>query len=263
MKYQFKRKERSARASPSFYTESSDPNAKRHTMKSHPFPIITYYFRTPCKRAPCERTPCGQTLRGPAPHEQAPRDDQAPGDKLAGPLRYAIGHSASGLVLLGRSQRGICAIFLGDDAADLRTQLARAFPEEVFHEDAQGLSTDMRLVIDLIDHSGGEAEGRPAAEASMAAQHTGTIDLDVGGTPFQQKVWRALCAIPAGQTISYTQLAQSLGLPTAVRAVASACAANVLAVAIPCHRVLRSDGSISGYRWGVARKRALLDRERG
>jgi O-6-methylguanine DNA methyltransferase len=87
------------------------------------------------------------------------------------------------------------------------------------------------------------------------------LTLDIGGTAFQQKVWRALCDIPAGQTRSYAQLAAQLGAPQAARAVGSACAANLLAVAIPCHRVLRHDGSITGYRWGAERKRALLDRE--
>ena len=87
------------------------------------------------------------------------------------------------------------------------------------------------------------------------------LPLDIRGTAFQQRVWRALQAIPPGQTASYAQIAQSLGSPQSVRAVAGACAANALAVAIPCHRVVRSDGGLSGYRWGVARKRALLARE--
>ena len=89
----------------------------------------------------------------------------------------------------------------------------------------------------------------------------GVINLDIGGTAFQQKVWQALCGIPAGKTRSYSDVARHLGVPEAVRAVAGACAANVLAIAIPCHRVVRSDGSISGYRWGVERKRALLAEE--
>ena len=89
----------------------------------------------------------------------------------------------------------------------------------------------------------------------------GVVDLDIGGTAFEQKVWRVLCGIPAGKTRSYSDVARDLGVPEAVRAVAGACAANVLAIAIPCHRVVRGDGSISGYRWGVERKRALLAEE--
>jgi AraC family transcriptional regulator, regulatory protein of adaptative response / methylated-DNA-[protein]-cysteine methyltransferase len=94
-------------------------------------------------------------------------------------------------------------------------------------------------------------------------QPTRSVDLplDIRGTAFQQRVWAALARIPAGKTLSYSELARRVGMPSAVRAVASACAANKLAVAIPCHRVLRNDGALSGYRWGVARKRALLDRE--
>ena len=97
----------------------------------------------------------------------------------------------------------------------------------------------------------------PGAGAATAAQ----LPMDIRGTAFQQRVWQALCDIPSGTTVTYSDVAQRLGLPKAVRAVASACAANTLAVAIPCHRVVRRDGSLSGYRWGIARKRALLDAE--
>src|SRR5690606_38848585 len=149
------------------------------------------------------------------------------------------------LVLAARSQDGICALFLGDDAAALRDQLDQAFPGMALTEDNRALSHDLHQIIAFLD--------KGAADAM--------IPLDVGGTAFQQAVWRALCDIPCGQTRSYTELALSLGVPRAVRAVGGACAANVLAVAIPCHRVVRSDGAISGYRWGVARKRARLANE--
>lgn len=205
--------------------------------------VITYYFRPPRKGPPREGL-----------HRKRP-----PEDNLHEPLRYAVGACIDGLVLAARSRRGICAIFLGDDVASLQAQLVQAFPGQVLQEDAEGLATDMQQVVDLIgkgNRAGASAKATPTEPA------IGTMTLDVGGTAFQQKVWRALCAIPAGETLSYTQLAHDLGLPHAVRAVASACAANVLAIAIPCHRVLRSDGSISGYRWGPERKRTLLDRER-
>lgn len=170
---------------------------------------------------------------------------RSPGSGISGPVGYAIGQSTQGLVLAGRSRDGICAIFLGEDAAELRAQLSRAFPRLALSEDAGALSGDLNQIIAFLDKGASDE----------------LIELDIGGTAFQQKVWRALCAIPAGQTRSYTELAQSLSVPRAVRAVGGACAANVLAIAIPCHRIVRSDGSISGYRWGVERKRALLAQE--
>ncbi len=171
---------------------------------------------------------------------------RAPGSEIAGPVRYAIGQSVEGLVLVGRSQHGLCAIFLGSDAEGLCAQLSNAFPQVEREEDAESLDRDLRQVIDFID--------KDVAE--------GVIALDIGGTPFQQNVWKALCAIPAGQTRSYSEVAAGLDAPAAVRAVGGACAANVFAIAIPCHRVVRSDGSISGYLWGVERKRTLLAKER-
>jgi AraC family transcriptional regulator of adaptative response/methylated-DNA-[protein]-cysteine methyltransferase len=162
-------------------------------------------------------------------------------------IGYAIGDCDLGAVLVARSPQGICAVFLDDDAPGLRMQLAQAFPAAALEEIPQLLQADLEQVIRLIH------------QQSVAAP----ITLDVGGTAFQQQVWAALCEIPAGQTRTYTQLAGSIGAPKAVRAVASACAANMLAMLIPCHRIVRSDGSLSGYRWGVQRKRAQLLRERG
>jgi O-6-methylguanine DNA methyltransferase len=150
------------------------------------------------------------------------------------------------MVIVGRSPRGICAIFLGKDAEDLRGQLREAFPGVSLQADERGLARELNQIIAFIDKS----------------QPEGVVNLDIGGTEFQQKVWHALCAIPWGQTRSYGELAQNLGMPEAHRAVAGACAANVLAIAIPCHRVVCSDGSVSGYRWGVERKQALLAEER-
>ncbi|MGE8320531.1 MAG: methylated-DNA--[protein]-cysteine S-methyltransferase [Comamonas sp.] len=172
---------------------------------------------------------------------------RAPGSRVQGPLRFAMGQAAPGLVLVGRSRHGICAILLGDDAQALQEQLGEAFPGAALQADQPGLQHELQQVVDLLDR------GWPA----------GIVHLDVGGTAFEQQVWQALCGIPAGHTRSYREVAQGLGAPQAFRAVAGACASNVLAVAIPCHRVLRSDGSAGGYRWGIERKRALLAWERG
>jgi O-6-methylguanine DNA methyltransferase len=167
---------------------------------------------------------------------------RAPGSQVEGPIRFAVGQTVLGKVLVGRSQRGVCAISLGEDAQALRDQLAAEFPAAELQADTALPGCELSQVIGFIDKD-------PSG---------GVIALDIGGTAFEQKVWQALCGIPAGQTRSYGDVARDLGVPEAVRAVAGACAANVLAIAIPCHRVVRSDGSISGYRWGIERKRALL-----
>ena len=170
---------------------------------------------------------------------------RAPGSHVEGPIRFAVGRTVLGNVIVGRSQRGICAIFLGEEAQALREQLVAAFPGITLQADQAALDSELNQVVAFIDKDTSE----------------GVIDLDIGGTMFQQKVWQALCGIPAGKTRSYGDVARDLGVPEAVRAVAGACAANVLAIAIPCHRVVRGDGSISGYRWGVERKHVLLAEE--
>jgi len=167
---------------------------------------------------------------------------RAPGSQVEGPIRFAVGQTVMGKVIVGRSQRGICAIFLGEETQALRDQLAAAFPASELQADQVALERELNQVVAFIDKDSAE----------------GVINLDIGGSAFEQKVWQALCGIPSGKTRSYGDVARDLGVPEAVRAVAGACAANVLAIAIPCHRVVRSDGSISGYRWGVERKRALL-----
>lgn len=160
-------------------------------------------------------------------------------------MRFAVGQCSLGAVLAAASERGLCALLLGDDPDALVRELQDRFPR------AQLLGTDaafeqwMAQVIGFVDAPGS----------------TLALPLDVQGTIFQQRVWTALQAIPPGQTASYAQIAERIGAPRAVRAVAQACAANALAVAIPCHRVVRTDGALSGYRWGVERKRALLDKE--
>lgn len=160
-------------------------------------------------------------------------------------IRFAVGQCSLGAVLVASSARGVCAILLGDDPEPLVCDLQARFPKA---ELIGGEAAYEHLVARVI--------------GAIEAPRTGwDLPLDIRGTAFQQRVWQALRDIPPGCTLSYAALAERLGLPRAVRAVAGACAANALAVAIPCHRVVRRDGSLSGYRWGVERKRTLLERE--
>lgn len=160
-------------------------------------------------------------------------------------IRFAIAQSDLGAVLVAQSDKGLCAIAMGDDPQTLIDQFQDRFPKaQLIGEDR----TFQRMVAQVI--------------AFIEAPQIGLdLPLDLRGTAFQLRVWQALRQIPAGQTVTYTELARRLGTPRSVRAVANACGANKLAVAVPCHRVLRLDGSLSGYRWGVDRKRRLLDQE--
>ena len=160
-------------------------------------------------------------------------------------IEFAIGESSLGAILVARSQRGVCAISLGDDADALLRELQDRFPRAELVGGEAGFERLVAQVVGLIEQP----------ELGI------DLPLDVRGTAFQQRVWQALRQIPPGETASYAQIAQRIGSPTSVRAVAGACAANTLAIAIPCHRVVRSDGGLSGYRWGVERKRELLLRE--
>ncbi|EIL99205.1 6-O-methylguanine DNA methyltransferase [Rhodanobacter thiooxydans] len=160
-------------------------------------------------------------------------------------IRFAIGACSLGAILVAQSERGVCAILLGDDPDALARELQDRFPR------ARLIGGDRdyeRLVAQVVGFVEAPAIGLD-------------LPLDVRGTAFQQRVWQALREIPAGSTASYGEIARRIGAPTAARAVAQACASNLLAVAIPCHRVVRNDGGLSGYRWGVPRKRALLERE--
>lgn len=158
-------------------------------------------------------------------------------------LRYATAETALGLLLVAENDKGICALTLGDDSALLVDDLQRRFPRASLVEE-DGLPALAQAQSMLADPA------RPAM-----------LRLDPQGTLFQRMVWQALRTIPAGRTASYGALAAAIGRPRSVRAVAQACAANPIAVAIPCHRVIGRDGALTGYRWGVERKRALLARE--
>lgn len=160
-------------------------------------------------------------------------------------IRFEIGESSLGEILVAQSERGICAILIGDDSDALTRDLRDRFPRAQLIQGGAGFDQIVARVV-----------------ASVEAPQLGLdLLLDPRGTAFQQRVWQALRNVPIGQTASYSELARRIGAPKAIRAVGSACAANAIAVAIPCHRAARSDGSLSGYRWGVERKRALLERE--
>ena len=162
-------------------------------------------------------------------------------------IHFAVGQCSLGAILVAAAERGVCAILLGDDPEELVRDLERRFPRaELVGGDAE-FERVVASVVGLVE----------APHATLA------LPLELRGTLFQQRVWRALTEIPVGQTATYAELAQRIGAPAAIRAVARACAQNPLAVAIPCHRVVRKDGELAGYRWGIERKRALLEREAG
>lgn len=161
-------------------------------------------------------------------------------------IRFALAQCSLGAILVAQSARGICAILLGDDPQALLHDLQDKFPKaNLIGADAQ-FEKRVAQVVGFVE----------APAIGLA------LPLDLRGTAFQERVWQALRDIPAGSTASYAEIAERIGAPKAVRAVAQACAANSIAVAVPCHRVVRSDGNLSGYRWGVERKQQLLEREK-
>ena len=172
-----------------------------------------------------------------------PSDYRAGGANAA--IHFAVGDCSLGSILVARSAKGVCAILIGDDPEMLVHDLQDRFPRASLIGGDVNFEELVARVVGFIE--------APAIGLDLP--------LDVRGTAFQQRVWAALREIPAGKTVSYTDIARTIGAPKAVRAVAGACAANALAVAIPCHRVVRNDGALSGYRWGIDRKRALIDRE--
>jgi AraC family transcriptional regulator of adaptative response/methylated-DNA-[protein]-cysteine methyltransferase len=173
-----------------------------------------------------------------------PKTYQAGGRGMV--IRFAVGECWLGAILVAATSKGICSISIGDDPDALARDLQHAFPNAELIGGDESFERWVATVVGFV------------SEPSRGLH----LPLDIRGTAFQRRVWEALLQIPAGATVTYSQLAARIGQPRSVRAVASACAANALAVAIPCHRVVRRDGSLSGYRWGVERKRELLDRER-
>ena len=160
-------------------------------------------------------------------------------------IRFAVGQCSLGAILVAESERGICAILMGDDPDALVQDLQKRFPNAALTGDDAQFAQRVAQVVGLVEAPGLGID----------------LPLDIRGTAFQERVWQALLAIPPGTTISYAELAERIGSPAAVRAVARACGANWLAVAIPCHRVVRRNGDPAGYRWGVERKQTLLKRE--
>jgi len=158
-------------------------------------------------------------------------------------ITYRVGSCTLGLVLVASTPQGICAILLGSDEKALVGQLRSIFPQAALQKESKELDDVLNRVVQFIE--------RPTATFALL--------LDIGGTAFQKRVWKALREIPAGQTATYKELALKLG--ATAQEIGEACAANTLAVVIPCHRVIRSDGRLAGYRWGVNRKRLLLQRE--
>ena len=184
----------------------------------------------------CERTNVLVALRDP-PNTGADASDEL--------IRFAISECSLGSIIAGVTDKGICAILLGDNSSVLRRELREHFKAARLIESDQDLRELMAKIVQLV-------------ESPWLA-----VDLifDLRGTSFEQRVWQALRQIPAGSTASYTDIAVRIGEPKKAFAVAEACAANILAVAIPCHRVVRKSGALGGYRWGFKRKRALLARE--
>jgi AraC family transcriptional regulator, regulatory protein of adaptative response / methylated-DNA-[protein]-cysteine methyltransferase len=160
-------------------------------------------------------------------------------------IRFGVAQTSLGALLVAATDNGICSIALGDDADQLVRDLQDDFSRATLVGDDAQFQEWIARVIALVES--------PSARADLP--------LDLRGTAFQQRVWQALRSIPAGSTLTYEQVAQQIGAPKSVRAVARACATNRAAIAVPCHRVVRKDGDLSGYRWGVERKRELLARE--
>lgn len=162
-------------------------------------------------------------------------------------IRFAVGQCSLGAILVAATERGVCAVTLGDEPEPLVSELEQRFARATLVGADPAFEALVAQVVGLVE--------QPRVDVRLP--------LDVRGTAFQQRVWAALTRIPAGETRTYTQLAVELGAPRGARAVARACATNPVAVAIPCHRVVRADASLAGYRWGIERKRELLAREAG
>lgn len=162
-------------------------------------------------------------------------------------IRFSVGATSLGLVLVAHSGKGICAVLIDGDRSELERELRRRLPKAVLREDSSGLAELVARIAGFVED--------PSRGLAVA--------LDERGTDFQRRVWKALREIPPGATATYSGVAERLGAPRSFRAVARACALNPLAVVTPCHRVVGKDGSLTGYRWGIDRKRELLRREAG
>ena len=160
-------------------------------------------------------------------------------------IKFATGESELGTILVARSAAGVCAILIGDGAEVLKRDLAVEFTVAKLVRDERKLRTDLDKILTFIK--------TPAKGLDLS--------LDIRGTPFQRRVWSALLGVRVGCKITYAALASRIGKPRAIRAVANACAANTIALAIPCHRVVKSDGALGGYRWGTDRKRSVVEKE--
>lgn len=163
-------------------------------------------------------------------------------------MQFTINDSTLGLVLVAERAAGVSAVLLGDDPDALRHELQRRFPAETLAQGDAAAKTRAAAVVSILE--------APAGAAAAV-----DLPLDLQGSPFQQAVWQALREIPSGATASYAEVAARIGRASSARAVAQACAANPIAVLVPCHRVVRTDGALAGYRWGIERKRTLLRRE--
>lgn len=162
-------------------------------------------------------------------------------------IQFGIVASPFGKLLVAYTERGVCSVALGDDAGTLEQSFRAEFPKAEIHRAGDGIHAWISSIVASLE---GKAPGA-------------SVPVDARGTAFQMRVWKALQAIPRGTTLSYSEVAKRIGHPTAVRAVARACATNPVALVVPCHRVVREDGTLGGYRWGIERKQAILDHERG
>lgn len=180
-------------------------------------------------------------------HQTAARrlSPQVPPQTSRQDITYSMAMSGLGRVLVARSSAGVCAILFGENDDELETELSARFPTSRLKADDGSLRAELAKVVKFIDAPSGKLD----------------FAVDMRGTPFQCRVWDALRTIPVGTTITYAELARRIGAASSVRAVASACASNALALAVPCHRVVRSNRELAGYRWGIERKRALLAKE--
>jgi AraC family transcriptional regulator of adaptative response/methylated-DNA-[protein]-cysteine methyltransferase len=185
-----------------------------------------------------------KSVTGLTPRAYATTHDARP-RRRASNIRFATANCSLGKVLIAATDKGVCWLSLGKDANAMLRELRRQFPKATLSPGGKAFEGWLGCVVAFVDRPGGSLN----------------LPLDIQGTAFQQRVWKALRDIPPGATMTYTQVARKLKVPRAVRAVASACAANRISLAIPCHRVVRTDGSLAGYRWGVERKKALIARE--